>query len=81
MKDFTSRDFEMLYMPALTADTTSHYYKHYIIVKIAQKKKSDIEFPNPISLSLLPMGYEKDILAVFAYEFEPSHALSFYTAL
>ena len=30
---------------------------------------------------LLAIGYKKDIFAVFAYEFEPSHALSFYIAL
>ena len=29
----------------------------------------------------LSMGYKKDIFYIFAYEFEPSHALSFYTAL
>ena len=45
-----------------------------------QKPQRNGDFRKKIAVSL-SMGYKKDIFGIFAYEFEPSHALSFYTAL
>lgn len=85
---FTKSDFELL-REMIAKVGGFPFYKH---PKTLHRPKGSFTNPQGIypvekrtlqnaKSFFLSMGYKKDIFAVFAYEFEPSHALSFYTAL